>query len=40
MLMKVFITARASVTRLTAKYKNVLQENDEDEEGKLIVIIV
>ena len=30
---------RASVSRLTARYKDILQEKDEQQEGKLIFIL-
>ena len=38
-LKKVRGTTRASISRLIARYKNILQENYGDQEGKLIAIL-
>ena len=38
-LKKVRGTTRASVSRLIARYKDILQENDGDQEGELMAIL-
>ena len=39
MLVKIRGTARASVTRIISKWKNILEENSEEKEDELMIIL-
>ena len=38
-LVKIRGTARASVTRIISKWKNILEENSEEKEDQLMIIL-
>ena len=38
-LVKIRGTARASVTRIISKWKNILEENSEEKEDELMIIL-